>query len=252
VVKYLLAQGAKLDDTAIFHAAARGHVALVGLLLANGAKFDALSIGLESLTPLGHAAANGKLDVVKLLHEKGASLKADAGVLHAAAFRGHRDVVAFLLEKGADVEEVRPDGFHLYYWTLQPRRLSLLAFFAETDPKKFVKGQNAGVTLAEINDGKPCAIVGGRPLQAAVAGKQAAVAALLLDKGASPKVLFPDGSTLVHFATAQRDAEMVALLLKHGAPIDTRDRSGRTALAVAVERDEEEVAALLRKHGAKE
>jgi ankyrin repeat protein len=252
VVKFLLAQGAQLDDNALFPAAANGHVALVELLLESGAKPDAVSVGLESSTVLGHAAASGRIDVVKLLHEKGASVKKDTGVLHAAAFRGHREVVAFLLEKGVDVEEARPDGFHLYYWTFQPHRLSLLTFFAETDPKKFVKGQNTSVTIAEINDGKPCAIVGGRPLQAAVAGKQKAVAALLLEKGASPNVLFPDGSTLLHMAAARGDAEMAVLLLKHGAPLDVKDRNGRTALALAVERDEDEIAALLRKHGAKQ
>jgi ankyrin repeat protein len=251
VAKFLLSQGAKVGDGDLFRAAASGHVALVELLLAGGANRDAVS-DYNRYTALGHAAEAGQSEVVKFLHGQGASVKKDVGVLHAAAFRGHREVVAFLLDKGVDVEEFRPDGFHLYYWAFPPRRPSVVAFFAETDRAKFVQGQNTGVMIEEVNGGKPFVVTGGRPLQAAVAGRQKAIAALLLDRGASAKVLFPDGSTVLHLAAALGDAEMAELLLKRGTPVDARDKNGRSALAVAVQRDEEDVAALLRKHGAKE
>jgi hypothetical protein len=140
----------------------------------------------------------------------------------------------------------------LYSEGLPRRRSSALAFFAETDPAKFPMTTRTIASIEELTDGKRCFIIGGRPLQAAVAGKQKAVAALLLDRGASPKVLFPDGSTLLHLAAELGDAEMAELLLKHGAPADARDRKGRTALSIAIERADEDVAALLRKHGAKE
>ena len=217
VAKFLLSQGAKADDGSLFRAAANGHVALVKLLLESGANRDAV-FEHHGYTALGHAAAEGKIEVVKLLHDKGASLKKDAGILHTAAFRGHRDVVAFLLEKGVDVEEFLADGFELYDAAFPRRRSSVLALFAETDPAKFATAPRRIVTIEEINGGKRCLIVGGRPLQAAVAGKQKAVAALLLDKGASPKVLLPDGSTLLHLAAELGDAEMVELLLKRGTP----------------------------------
>jgi ankyrin repeat protein len=128
--------------------------------------------------------------------------------------------------------------------------LSVLTFFAEKDPARF-KGLNANITLAEINGKKPFAIVGGRPLQAAVAGQRHNVAALLLDKGASHKVLFPDGSTLLHLAAFLGDVKMAELLVMRGADVHARDRLGRTPLQVAAERDEEEVVALLKKHGGK-
>jgi ankyrin repeat protein len=250
LAKFLLAHGARADDGSLFRAAAGGHVALVELLLANGADRDAV-FDRRGYTALGYAASEGRIEVVKLLHGKGASVKKDVGILHTAAFRGHREVVAFLLDKGADVEQAWPDGYDLYSGGLPRRQSSALAFFAETDPAKLPKWRPF-VNLAEFNLGNQSSIIGGRPLQAAVAGRQQAVAQLLLDRGASPKVLFPDGSTLLHLAAELGDAEMAELLLKQGTQADTRNRNGRTALSIAVERADEGIAALLRARGAKE
>jgi ankyrin repeat protein len=251
VAKFLLSQGARGNDGSLFRAATSGHTAVVELLLKHGADRDAV-FDHRGYTALGYAAAEGKIEVVKLLHGRGASVKKDVGILHTAAFRGHREVVAFLLDKGADVEGAWPDGYDLYSGGLPRRQTSALAFFAETDPAKFPMTTRTIASIEEITDGKRCFIIGGRPLQAAVAGKQKAVAALLLDRGASPKVLFPDGSTLLHLAAELGDAEMVELLLKHGVPVGTRIQNGRTALSIAVERADGDVAALLRQHGAKE
>jgi ankyrin len=251
VAKFLLSHGANARDGALFRAAAHGRVALVEMLLEGGADRDAV-FDHHGYTALGYAAAEGKIEVVKLLHGKGASVKEDVGILHTAAFRGHREVVAFLLDKGVGVEEAWADGYDLYSEGLPRRQSSALGFFAETDPAKFATVPRRIVTVAEINDGKRCIIVGGRPLQAAVAGKQKAVATLLLDRGASSKVLFPDGSTLLHLAAELGDAEMAELLLKHGTPAGTRNKKGQTALGIAVERADGGVVALLRKHGAKE
>jgi ankyrin repeat protein len=260
VVKYLLERGAALDDALLARAAGAGHTALVELLLDRGANRDAVGGLFPQRTALGHAAVEGKIDVVKLLHGRGASVKKDAGLLHVAALRGHQAVVAFLLEKGADGEEVLPDGYDLYYrafqpdrWAHQLNRLSALSFFTETDPKKVgTDPRSWRAPNEEVNGGKPCHIIGGRPLQAAVAGRQTAVAVLLLDKGASLKVLFPDGSTLLHLAITLDDTETAELLLKRGVPVNARNRNGQTALSIAVERNEVELAALLRTHGAKE
>jgi ankyrin repeat protein len=252
VVKFLLRNGGKIDGQLLFTAAGAGHVELVKLLLDKGANIDAVATQFSEHTALGHAAEQGKLEVVKLLLERGASIKKDIGVLCGPAFHGHRDVVAYLLEKGADVDEVRSDGFQLYYWTFQPRQFSILAFFAEKDATKFGQGQHSQVTIEEINGEKPFIVVGGRALQAAVAGKQQAIAALLLAKGASSKVLFPDGSTLLHMAVMQDDLAMVELLLKYSTPANTRNQKGQTALSIAISRELDDVAALLRKHGVRQ
>jgi ankyrin repeat protein len=159
-------------------------------------------------------------------------------------------VVAFLLDKGASVEQFWVNGFPVYYYAFQ-RRLPILAYFAQKDKSKF-KGLEANVTIREINGKEPLAIVGGTPLQSAVAGEQLAVAKLLLAKGAKVNAPLPEGSVPLHLAAALGNLEMVQLLLANGADVNARNQAGLTPLGVAEQRDEPEIAALLRKHGAKQ
>jgi len=93
-------------EYAPLHTAARlGRVNVVRLLLEKGANVDARNDW--GVTPLHQAATEGRVGVVRLLLEKGADVDARAsfGVtpLLFAASRGHVDVVRLLLEKGADV-----------------------------------------------------------------------------------------------------------------------------------------------------
>lgn len=250
VVEYLLACGADVKIGLPLHAAASGgHVPIVKLLVDKGVNLDVFNDNpFNQRTALGYAATAGHLDVMKLLRAKGASVSKDVGLLHQAAFHGKREVAGFLVDHGVSVEEFLPDGYQMYYGWVQPRQLSMVAFFVEKDPAK-LKGKYFDHVIAEINGKKPFAIVGGRPLQAAVAGQRHAVAALLLDKGASSKVLFPNGATPLHLAASLGDVKMAALLLTHGADVNARDGQGRTPLQVAAEYEEAEVAALFKKHG---
>ena len=91
--------------TLLESAAAKGKLAVVKVLLENGAAVDGLQ--QPSLTPLHYAAANGHKAIVDLLLSKGA--KADAqspsGVtlLHLAARKGYETVAKALLAAGAPV-----------------------------------------------------------------------------------------------------------------------------------------------------
>ena len=108
------------------------------------------------------------------------------------------------------------------------------------------------VTMGRLNGKEPFVIVGGTPLQSAVAGGQRAVAKLLLARGAKVNAPLPEGSVPLHLAVTVGDVEVVQLLLANGADVNVRNQAGRTPLAVAEERDEPEMAALLRKQGAKQ
>jgi ankyrin repeat protein len=97
--------------TLLQSAAAKGNVAVVKLLLENGAAVDGLQ--QPGFTALHYAAANGRKAVVDLLLSKGA--KPDArnvsGVtpLHLATLKGYESVAKALLAAGAPINDLTKD-----------------------------------------------------------------------------------------------------------------------------------------------
>ena len=94
------------ECTALFLAIEKyGRMALVSLLLENGANIEAKNN--STWTSLMKAAHKGNKEVVSLLLEKGADVnaKTDYGrtALMAASNQGKTEIVSMLLEKGADV-----------------------------------------------------------------------------------------------------------------------------------------------------
>ncbi|KAG2488331.1 hypothetical protein HYH03_013181, partial [Edaphochlamys debaryana] len=114
--------------TAALHgAAAGGHAALVGELLAAGARIDGTTED-GGKAALYLAAENGHEQVVKLLLAAGANPEAASGAwfdeglknkdwtpLHVASWKGHAGVVQALLEAGADKERVHARGSTALY-----------------------------------------------------------------------------------------------------------------------------------------
>lgn len=119
VVELLLAAGLDVNTaepvrkaSALHHAAAGGHVRLVGALLARGANPNA--VDWNGNTPLINAAYFGHLDAVKVLLQKGARIdavsKAGHSALMAAVFHGKENLVSYLLQQGANPALATPDG----------------------------------------------------------------------------------------------------------------------------------------------
>jgi ankyrin repeat protein len=130
VVQVLLKNGADPnvrnadDDSTPLIEAIRQTIDIVKMLLAAGADVDAASRKegdfLMGYTPLMMAASGGGKDLVQLLLEKGADIKATTPdgftVLMKAALEGGKDVVQLLLEKGADIKATTPDGLTALMW----------------------------------------------------------------------------------------------------------------------------------------
>jgi ankyrin repeat protein len=83
-----------------------GHTDIVKFLLSVGAEFDTPSQNGMMVTPLNSAAATGRLDIARMLLERGANPNArqadDFVPLHAAAQNGQREMAELLLKHGAD------------------------------------------------------------------------------------------------------------------------------------------------------
>ncbi|KIZ06017.1 ankyrin repeat protein [Monoraphidium neglectum] len=91
-------------DPPLVLAAGNGHLAVVKYLLSQGAGVEQRSVMQE--TALIRAAHNGHLNVVEHLLSAGAAIDArdlgDNSALHWAAMRGHVEVVRALVAAGAD------------------------------------------------------------------------------------------------------------------------------------------------------
>ena len=104
--------------TALHEAAARGHTALVDLLLDYGAKINAVTS--SGMTPLHIATLFAAQDVVKLLLERGANANTMFAnghtALHWAAIKGDVGCSELLLRYGANVEARSAAGRTPLHW----------------------------------------------------------------------------------------------------------------------------------------
>ena len=105
VVKYLVSEGADINNNHPWHghalglAAKKGHLEVVKYLIEKGANIHA-----DNDLALQWASGNGHLDVVKYLVESGADIHADDDhALQRASKNGHLSVVKYLVQNGADI-----------------------------------------------------------------------------------------------------------------------------------------------------
>ncbi|GES59583.1 Pfs, NACHT and Ankyrin domain protein [Aspergillus terreus] len=122
IIDLLLAHGANIHahaspvvkGTPIHIAAAAGATISVGRLLERAGE-ELLEVQDDKgQTPLIVAARQGKLEVVKLLLDKGASVTARDGegwtAAHRAAWNGHEQTIRLLVDRGAHPEAETPSG----------------------------------------------------------------------------------------------------------------------------------------------
>ncbi|KAF7854142.1 uncharacterized protein EAF02_011760 [Botrytis sinoallii] len=94
------------NTTAMHYAAANGHIEIVRILIEAGANASISQPDDDYNTPLDLAARKGHKEVLKFLLENGADINGNsvgANALHTAARAGMKDMVQFLLNAGAQV-----------------------------------------------------------------------------------------------------------------------------------------------------
>eukprot|EP00043_Microstomoeca_roanoka_P011270 m.106341 g.106341 ORF g.106341 m.106341 type:complete len:323 (-) comp15149_c0_seq3:43-1011(-) len=98
--------------TPLHMAISSGNRDIVRLLIERRADLKATTI--DGQTPLHTATIYGHIDIVRLLIERGANVKAttdyDSTPLHEASQRGHVDIARLLIERGADITAQDADG----------------------------------------------------------------------------------------------------------------------------------------------
>jgi ankyrin repeat protein len=115
-----------------------GHRELALQLIERGAEVDARSTNAMKNTPLHAAAAGRKLELVKLLLDEKADVKArqEGGwtALHAAAQNGDRDIVEMLVAHGADLQARADNNQSALDLALQEGRQDVAALLDELGP----------------------------------------------------------------------------------------------------------------------
>ena len=217
-IKVLVKLGAELNnaDFLPLHMAAGPEVAKV--LIESGADVNQLnSQGLSAL----HVAASGeKVNpiLVKLLAERMADLNlqdaAGNTALHYAVMRRHTNLVVYLTTIGADTKIENKGG--------------------ESPP---AMAKRLGVTLQGVPGAK---LVGSKPLERAIRKGDMAQVKQLIAQGL--KVNVSDGSTSpLHVASEIGSAAIATLLLEKGANVESRDSRVKRPLHYAANAQTAEV-----------
>jgi ankyrin repeat protein len=217
-----------------------------------------------------YAAANKKMDVVKLLLEKGGvdiDAKHDNGgtALLEAATAGAFDSLKFLMDHGADFDGVDDDGVSALMGVASAGSLEGVKLVVEALKKK-------GTFDSHLDR---LSYSGGSPVMFAAAGGHTDCVKELIELGSNINAIAKatpeyaerlkkmiaegtmtdlentvDGVTALHVAAQGGHLDTVNLLLENGAIPTIADDDNRTPLTLAIKGNYGEVAAALVKYGA--
>lgn len=241
-VKLLLQAGMKPDlvtgrggQTPLANAARYNRKEVVQVLLAHGADPNARSMGSTALI---WASINGSNDLVRLLLDRGADLKATdrqhgMNALQCAAMTGQADTIKLLIERGSELNDRDKDGKTALIWA---------AHYGREEAVLVLLDRGADITLQENIQGLNALLV------AANRGNTETVK-ILLDKGADINTRDSRGRTALMLA-ARGWPETVRLLVDRGADLKARDPEGNTALSLARDDQRKEIVETLEKAGA--
>jgi len=293
-------------ETALMWAAAESHPAMLKALIAHGADVNAMSaivhwdrevtaeprekwLPLGGFTPLMFAAREGCLECLPILAAAGANLnQADPDGITPmvnSIINGHYDVARFLLDKGADPNLADKTGRAALYAAVDMHTMpasnrpspseagneitsldlvkALLAHGADVNAQ--LKTQQPYRT--KVDRGNDTMLTTGTTpmLRAAKAG-DTVVIALLLAKGADPKLETRNGidplmaaaglgtkeeDTVGRRKTEKEVIDSIELCLKAGSDINAADSRGQTAMHGAAQKGWDQVVQYLADHGAK-
>jgi ankyrin repeat protein len=229
IIKLLLAHGARLDamendgDIPLSNAAEHGGLAGVQVLVAAGS--DLNHVNRYGQTPLDLAARGGRDDVVGYLLAQHANLTGGdpkSPALSFAVWQDHLSTARLLLAAGAQVPvpaSVKSAGGK---WG------TMMMVAADTgDPAMIDLLLDHGGDINEQDDGDRSAFT-----VVVEHSKDAALISHLLDRGANPNSADHLGATPFTMAESWSSPEVVKLLVARGANVNAQDIEGKSELMI--------------------
>ncbi|EPS38648.1 hypothetical protein H072_7646 [Dactylellina haptotyla CBS 200.50] len=216
--------------TPLHIATEKGDDKMVHLLLDYGAEAR-----FDSFSPLNIAAALGRLDLVKIFHEKGQDLNvrgSDGLPLDSAALSKNLQLVRYLVKHGARFT-LKIESKH--YW----QQHNVLHAAIEEGNEELVSllldslGSEAapGMGAKKRHSTSPAFTAEGNfntiPLYLSIWCQHSAITRMLLDRGADPNG--PNRVPLIG-AVFKDDLDSAKLLLDLGADVNRRDSNGKAAI----------------------
>ena len=250
-------------------AALSGLEHVVKALLKHGASLKS-AVTLHDLTPLHLAARHGHAEVVKVLLENEANVKArdknGLTPLHTASEYSHAPVVNLLLDAHADCNAINNDedtalvlacrnGSHMVVRRLLSEPECQIGFIRQgrwpalTVSSYFGFYRCAQLLLENHADTEIQELEIGTPLYHAALNGHLELCHLLLQHGANPNTLFAGNHVLSESASAG-NLEIVKVLIKHGAELNATDSEDQNALQKASMKGDKALVAYLLDRGA--
>ena len=233
--------------TPLWYAAYLGNLAMLELLVANGA--DPNRPVAHGLTPLCAAVIMNRTNIMSALVSAGVDLRTcfrGRPAVYFAVINGYSDSLGTLLDAGGDANSTRDDVGTLLHCVAVRHQKTDNALDAKTAHVLLSHGAIVDAVNPE----------GATPLHFAAQFGHHELASVLLEYGANPnakqRTRTPEaiqaGMTPLHLASWQGHTKIVKLLLASGSAINEADDAGMTALAWAQKELRQDVVSLLRTH----
>ncbi|XP_077297373.1 uncharacterized protein LOC143919064 [Arctopsyche grandis] len=203
-------------NISLLNACKYGNTNVVRLLIENEADVLCHQPYWPKQTPLHLAAESGGVEILQILTNKGANLKATDEInntpLQIAGINDKSEAFIFLLKLGADPNEtnIYDKSIHFIVWEDAAETLKLLL---------------SGGANPNVSDKAGCPL-----LEVALKYKSVNILEILIENGANINVTDKDGDTLLHIAALYKKYEALEVLLKLGANPNTLNRHGESVL----------------------
>jgi ankyrin repeat protein len=231
----------------LMEAAQYGHVEMVRLLLARGARIEATDD--INQTTLHEAARYSRIDVVRCLLDSGADINTGypyETALTMAENEGHREMVAFLLARGArwSLKDALARGDVALFRTLLDEEILARREDDETGSDDSPDDPDPTAKVDRISGRF------GRITMDAVGYGNLEIVRFLLDRGASHFLDWRDHHSLLAEASQHGHVEVARLLIDRGADLHAIGWDGLTPLSWAIKQGRIEIVELLKHAGA--